>query len=327
MVGEDKLYELIVKELTSDISEQESKMLHHYISLNPETKAKYHIIKKYWRDYFPTTESHNIINKVEKKIDFSFHTPKTNNTLFLYKIAVIIFLIFSLAYFSYQKFQEKPEVSLNEYFAGSGEVRNIILADNTKVWLNSGSLLITSEPFTKESREVMLFGEGYFEVAHNPDRPFIVKTPTLRTKVLGTHFNISAYPNDEKQEISLYEGSIELSGLQSSRKKLAVNPGEKVFYTQSNEEFKVITTDLGNPAEWRDGILRFYDEDLSTIAKKLERKFQTKIVIADAKVGSLHFTANFEEESLMKIIELLKKAHEFKFERYDNSIIIQSKNT
>jgi ferric-dicitrate binding protein FerR (iron transport regulator) len=326
MIEEDKLYELIVKELTSDISEQESEMLHNYISLNPEIKSKYNSIEKYWRDYFPTPVSNNVVKKAERKIGFSFHSSKRKNPLFFYRIAASFVLVFSLAYFSYYMFREKPQESLNEYYAGSGQVRNIILADSTKVWLNTGSLLIASEPFTKENREVMLFGEGYFEVAHNPDQPFIVKTATLRTKVLGTHFNISAYPNDEKQEISLYEGSIELSGLQSSRKKLAVNPGEKVFYTHSNDEFNVITTDLGNPAEWRDGILRFYDEDLSTIAKKLERKFQTKIVIIDEKVGNMHFTANFEEESLIKIIELLKEAHEFAFKKYDNSIIIQSKN-
>ncbi len=116
-----------------------------------------------------------------------------------------------------------------------------MLADGTKVWLNSQSLLIASEPFTRENREVMLFGEGYFEVSHNPDQPFIVKTPMLRTKVLGTHFNISAYPNDQAQEISLYEGSIELSGLQTARKSLRVTPGEKVFYTHSDGEFNVIT--------------------------------------------------------------------------------------
>jgi transmembrane sensor len=188
-------------------------------------------------------------------------------------------------------------------------------------------LLIASEPFTKENREVLLIGEGYFEVTHTPNQPFIVKTSMLKTKVLGTHFNISAYPDDPKQEVSLYEGSIELSGSQNARKSIMVNPGEKVFYKHADSEFNVIATDLGKPAEWRDGILRFYDEDFSTIAKKLERKFQTKIVITDEKIGNLHFTANFEEESVMKIIELLNEAHEFEFKRFDDSIIIQSKNT
>lgn len=327
MKEEDKLYELITKELLSDISEKESEMLQNHFLVNPEIKSKYNFIEKYWRNYFPGNKSNQVIKKTEKKLGFSNPSKKTNRTIFLYKIAVSLILILSLSYFSFHRFREKPQISLNEYFANPGQVKNIILADGTKVWLNSHSLLIASEPFPKESREVMLYGEGYFEVAHNPDRPFIVKTPTLRTKVLGTHFNISAYPNDAKQEISLYEGSIELSGIQSLRKELVVNPGQKVFYTHCNDEFNVITTDLGKPAEWRDGILRFYDEDLGTIAKKLERKFQTNIIIADKKTESLHFTGNFEEESLIKIIELLKEAHEFQFERYDNSIIIQSKKT
>jgi len=328
MREEDKLYELIAKELTSDISEHEKEKLQNNFIIYPEIKSKYNIIEKYWKNYFPKVKFNNSIEKTETKLGFSNRMEKANNSILIYKIAVSLILLVSITYYGYQQFREKPHISLNEYSAGPGEVKKFILSDGTKVWLNSYSALVASEPFTKENREVLLVGEGYFEVAHNPDRPFIVKTPyNLKTKVLGTHFNISAYPDDPEQEISLYEGSIELSGFRNSGKNILIKPGEKVIYEPSDKDINVIPTVLGKPAEWRDGILRFYNEKFSSIAKKLERKFQTKIVITDEKVGKLHFTGNFEEEPLIKIMKLLNEAQEFTFKKYEDSIIIQSKNT
>jgi len=84
---------------------------------------------------------------------------------------------------------------------------------------------------------------------------------------------------------------------------------------------------LEKPAEWREGILRFYDEDLNSISLILERKFRTKIFIKDKEVGKLRFTASFDTEPLDKILNLLKEAHEFKTEKTTNGIIIKSIKT
>ncbi len=324
MKEEDKIYELISKQLTSDISKREKEMLDALLSQNPEIKSKYNLIENYWDNYFPTVKSNMAVKKAEKKLRFPGNSEKSINLSFL-KIAVSVLLIVSFTYLSYHYFREKPQELLHEYYAATGEIKEVVLSDGTKVWLNSHSLLIASEPFVKATREVILLGEGYFEVAHNPQQPFIVKTHKLETKVLGTHFNISAYADDIDQTISLYEGSIELAGVKTMQKKVLVTPGEKVFYTNSDGEFKVIANHLESPAIWRDGVLRFYDEDFKSIAKFLERKFQTKIVFTDENVAKLHFTANFDEEPLLKILQLLKEAHNFEFREYDNSIIIRSK--
>ncbi|NCB09717.1 MAG: DUF4974 domain-containing protein, partial [Bacteroidia bacterium] len=113
--------------------------------------------------------------------------------------------------------------------------------------------------------------------------------------------------------------------LDSPGNKMLIKPGEKVIYNRENNGFEIYITDLGEPAAWRDGVIRFYDEDLYSIAKVLERRFNTKILVADDQIGKLHFTANFDEEPLDKIFELLKEAHDFKFIKLKDSIIIQSK--
>ena len=103
-----------------------------------------------------------------------------------------------------------------------------------------------------------------------------------------------------------------------------MKPGQKVTFTNDENNFYVKSNELEKRAEWREGILRFYDEDLNSIYQKLERKFMTKIFITDEEVGKLRFTASFDTEPVDKILSLLSGAHEFKTEKTTNGIIIKS---
>ncbi len=320
----NKIYELITKELTSEISDTEQVVLDNEMLDNPNASRKFSAIKVFWNNYFPKSKPNNIIEKTEKKLGFKYGFILKTRKSFLLKIAALIIFVLSFSFSTYQLLKPKQKLTLNEYSCAQGEIKAIVLSDGTKVWLNSSSILIASEPFTDETREVMLFGEAYFEVAHNAEQPFIVKSPGLETKVLGTIFNITAYPEDEKHEISLYEGKVELKIKYNHSVKKILIPGQRAYFNTDNNELKIINTDLGKPAQWRDGILRFYDEDMNSIAKKLERKFQTKILISDKKVGNLNFTANFDIEPLEKILDLLKEAQNFNYQKTENGIILNS---
>lgn len=324
MTENNRIYQLLLNDLTSDISEEEKEILEDEMSADSETGAKIQIIRDYWHYCFPKSQQNQIIQKTEKKLGFASSSKSRINNNIFYKIAAGLLLLISLSYMGYDYFRPATEVSLNKYITNPGQVKNIVLSDGTKVWLNAQSVLIVAEPFLNNTREVMLVGEGYFEVAPNPEKPFVVKTQKLKTKVLGTHFNISAYIDDNKHEVRLYEGKVELAPLDSPGNKMLIKPGEKVIYNRENNGFEIYVTDLGEPAAWRDGVIRFYDEDLYSIAKVLERRFNTKILVADDQIGKLHFTANFDEEPLDKIFELLKEAHDFKFIKLKDSIIIQS---
>ncbi len=320
----EQRYELITKELTSEISDEEKVILDNEISENLELRQKKAILQYFWFNYFPKPLPNQIIKKTEKKLGLNLQ-PKSHIRIGeLYKVVATVLLIISLGYISYQHFNPEINVSLNEYVVLPGEVKEFVLSDGTKVWLNSKTVLIASEPFVDANREVLLIGEGYFEVAHNPEKPFIIKTSGLKTTVLGTHLNISAYPGDLKTEVSLYEGKVELNDKNKPQNKLQMKPGQKVTFTNDENNFYVKSNELEKRAEWREGILRFYDEDLNSISQKLERKFMTKIFITDEEVGKLRFTASFDTEPVDKILSLLSGAHEFKTEKTTNGIIIKS---
>jgi len=320
----ENINDLIIKDLLDEISEKEKSDLDVVLSGDLELRQKKNIIYKFWFSYFPKKISHQIIQKTEKKLGFSANPKSRFIKLNLLKIAASVILIFSLGYSIYHHYNYHQVVSLNEYVTLPGEVKKIILSDGTKVWLNSKSVLIASEPFVDESREVLLIGEGYFEVTHNKEKPFIIKSPNLKTKVLGTHLNVSDYPTDLITEVSLYEGKVELSDKNTPANKMAMKPGQKVSFSTDERNFYIKSNEFEKPAEWRDGILRFYNEDLNSISQKLERKFRTKILISDEEVGKLRFTASFDTEPLDKILKLLSEAHQFKTINTKNGIIIKS---
>ncbi len=322
----DNKYDLIIKDLFCDISEKEKSILESELAQDLEFRQKNDILRKFWFNSFPKNKNHKIIQKTEKKLGFHSNSKPYYSTNFIYKIAATILLILSIGYIAYQQMNLGLETSLNHYVTEQGKIRSLELSDGTKVWLNSHSVLIASEPFVDDIREVLLIGEGYFEVTPDKTKPFIIKTPFLKTKVLGTHLNISAYPGDENLDVSLYEGKVELSETNFPHNSVVMHPGEKTSFSIHEKNFNTKQNYLEKPAEWRDGIIRFYDEDFNSIAKKLERKFMTRIFIVDKEVGKLNFTASFDTEPLDKILKLLSEAHEFKTIKTANGIIIKSIN-
>ncbi len=112
MREEDKLYELIVKELISDISEQEREKLQSSFAFNPEAKSKYKTIEKYWKNYFPRVKTNQAVQKAEQKLGFSDKSGKSVNLFQLYKIAIAAVLIISLSYISFHRFRINPKYLL-----------------------------------------------------------------------------------------------------------------------------------------------------------------------------------------------------------------------
>lgn len=321
MENKNNTYDLITKKLTSSISEEEKALLHQVLSEDADLAENTDVLQKYWDHYFFKSYPNNILNKTEKKLGFKLNENKKFSLKTAYSIAATILLVLSLGFIGFQLTRQKPEVVLTNYYANN-TIKNIVLSDGTNVWLNKGSILITSQPFTENRREVLLVGEGYFEVASDETKPFIVKTSNLSTRVLGTHFNLASYPETKNTEVTLYEGKVELTDAESNSNSVVLKPGERATFSKADKNFFVKDVDISKPAAWRNGCIYFYDEDLFAIAQKLEFKFQTQIIITDEEVGKLRFTADFDKETLEEILKLLSEAHAFDYTKTQDGIII-----
>lgn len=320
----DNRYELIARKLTSDINEAEQELLEKELGNDENLKNNFQTLKNFWLNFFPASPAHHIIEKTEKKLDFTYEPDSRNKQNNFYKIAACFFLLISVGFTIYFFMQPEENFRLTEYRCGPGEVKKVVLSDGSNVWLNNYSVLVAIEPFQDKTRNVRLIGEAYFEIAHNADKPFIVESGNLKTEVLGTSFNINAYSGEETQEITLFEGSVKLRPNNMPNKSLLMEPGEQVTVSEKNNKFYISEVATDKPAAWRSGVLRFNNEELSRIARELERKFNTRIVIASHETRNLRFTAEFDEEPLEKILALLNEAKEFEYDITNNGIFIRS---
>ncbi len=201
--------------------------------------------------------------------------------------------------------QEKSEGELfNTIQTPKGGKFLVMLPDGSKVWLNAASSLRFPTVFKGSKREVELKGEAYFEVAPDKSMIFEVNTRNQVVQVLGTHFNINAYPDEPSVNTTLLEGSVIVSDLRTNTTQL-LKPGEQSKVSQKMEVVNV--KDAGEAVAWKDGYFQFNDEDIQTVMRQIERWYDVK-VIYEGKVPKYRFGGEIERSlSLLQVLKILEK--------------------
>jgi transmembrane sensor len=154
----------------------------------------------------------------------------------------------------------------------------VVLADGTKVWLNSVSSLRYPVAFNGNTRSVELTGEGYFEVAKNKQKPFIVKANGNNIEVLGTHFDISAYSDDKAVTTTLLEGSVRLS---KGKVTTMLSPGQQGVSVNGRADINVQDADTEQAIAWKNGLFLFKNTDIRTIMKQASRWYDVDVDFLD----------------------------------------------
>jgi ferric-dicitrate binding protein FerR (iron transport regulator) len=171
------------------------------------------------------------------------------------------------------------QVVYNTITTARGNQYQLILADGSKVWLNSASSLRFPTAFTGDKREVELDGEGYFEVAKNAAKPFHVKTSTQDIEVLGTHFNVNAYKDEETIKTTLLEGRVKVGNRQSAignENATILKPGQQAI--AENNAIKVTdNVDIDQVMAWKNGWFEFDSTDIKTIMRQISRWYDVDV--------------------------------------------------
>ena len=224
--------------------------------------------------------------------------------------AVLILFIASILLVSHFLILRPAATAWNEKRTMMGEKAVVTLLDGTKIMLNADSKIKYPVRFGEESREVLLQGEAYFEVTHNVEKPFKVRTGNISTTDLGTKFNIKSFPYEKSITVSLEDGIVEVSTNQSSKEinGIILAPAQQIVYNKENETSTVKPFDNQKVSGWKDNILIFDNEPFSEVCISLERYFGVKFEIADLSVSSLPIKANFNNESFWTVVKVIKKA-------------------
>lgn len=204
----------------------------------------------------------------------------------------------------------KNQLALNQLIIPYGKTSEVLLPDGTKVFLNAGSRLAYPDHFSGNSREVLLVGEAYFEVQHDPEIPFIVQANGLIIKDLGTMFNICAYPNDGRIETLLAEGKVSITQNNAGifSKATELTPGQLASFNTQTSNMTVQSVNVADYILWTQGMMKFEATDLSRILKKLERYYNIHFQFEDPMLGTLAISGKLElSEDKNEVIERITR--------------------
>ncbi|SHG10631.1 FecR family protein [Pedobacter caeni] len=216
---------------------------------------------------------------------------------------------------------EEPQM-MNTLETPPGGEYQLTLPDGTKVWLNAGSLLTYPTFFNNKERKVELKGEAYFEVTRNVKSPFKVVSKNQVVEVLGTHFNILAYPNEEKNKTTLLEGSIRIS---SGKAKKKLKPGqEAIITTSTNQDILLEPADLEKNIAWKNGEFIFKGEDLKNIMKQISRWYNVEIVYQGKYDQTKYWGAISRTKNISAVLNMLRATGKVNFKIEERRVTVMN---
>jgi transmembrane sensor len=231
----------------------------------------------------------------------------------------------ALVYSEKERAGRSRKLVYNELRTPRGGGYNLSLADGSKVWLNAGSSLKFPVSFTDSTRHVFLEGEAYFQVTHN-GKPFIVTSGAMDVRVLGTSFNVLAYPDEQQLVTTLVEGSVRIDLVGKERETSSsriLSPDDQAVVSIEDAAIEVSKVNTSQYTSWIDGKLEFQNEDLDKVMKRLARWYDFEYEFENSGAKNYHFSARFDNtENISTILEMLELTTDVKFELKENTIVV-----
>lgn len=217
-------------------------------------------------------------------------------------------------------------INYNELMVPYGKTFELVLSDGSQVTLNSGSKLRYPVTFLANSpRTVYLEGEAFFSIEKDENSPFTVITDNMNTRVYGTKFNVSSYPDESITTTVLIEGSVSVykANNHNNQEPIIIEPGQRASIER--EQIVVDEVDVSNYIGWKEGKLIFSDSTFDDILKRLERHFNVKIENRLGQLKNKRFTGTFTKEPLDEILNVIQQHTLFEYQIDKNTIIVIEK--
>lgn len=257
-------------------------------------------------DYALTKEKINVDSAWER---VNIRTIKKNTNVKRYLLYSTIAASIILAFTLFLK-PFNSNVTSEHIVQTSNTIEQIDLIDGSIIDINRNSLFSYPEQFNTNVRKVTLKGEAFFDVSKDNKRPFIIHTDNMNIKVLGTSFNIKAYPSSAINEVTVKSGVVEVSSVNGITNHIVLEAGDKaVFHTENNSLIK-ISNNNPNFLSWKTKELVFKNEKLSDVLSLIEEVYNVNILVPEAiKTDDLIISATFDKNTIEHIIHTLNSIH------------------
>ncbi len=364
-MNQERFWVLFSKKITNEANLSELEEFEKIILENPEWQYAVQNFCDIWDQKQPE-------NYIEAEDAFLIHMNRINEGQILFGVpqnglpeisnyrkkikwywaaAILFGLLVSLVAFKIFEGKSSNQLlakEINEISTRPGSRSKVKLPDGSTVCLNAGSQLTYNKEYGKELREVTLIGEGFFDVMKNKEVPFIIHTSSINIKVLGTVFNVKAYPQDKLTETSLIRGSIEVTIKNRPNNKIILSPNEKLIVKNdelidngktenkngiipplSINTLVSITKLKYSPIDstvtetaWIDNKLVFRDESFEDLAVQMGRWYDVSIEINDPVLKQTRLNGTFQSETVFQALDALKESIPFRYQQTGNKIII-----
>lgn len=236
--------------------------------------------------------------------------------VFLQRVSVaasILVLLSSLGLYFFGK-EKLPESAVVVVTAPANAQTKVYLPDGTEVFLNRGSNITYPAVFSEKQRDVVLNGEAFFNVAHNPEKPFVLsnKSEQYKIKVLGTAFNVQAHERGEVIQTTLVSGSIELC-IAALGSKNILTPSQRATYTIGAQQLQIADVDTDRDLDWIYNRLVFRNTPMPVVLDRLAAFYNVRFDVQSKKVETYTFTGTFEDKSLYQVLDYIKIASKLNY--------------
>lgn len=324
--------EITTKYLTGQCSEEELIQVNNWMKESEEnTRQIFRMERIYHLGKFGQYASEQRMLRAEKQLYKRLDDEKSrqNKIRHIYHwmkyAAIIIVTLIIGGGISYWFYQNDNGQQILVAIADKGIVKEVILPDGTKVWLNNGATLKYPREFSEKERKVHLDGEAYFEVTKNRHKPFTVQSDAMRVRVLGTIFNFKCNKNCRVAEATLIEGEIEVKGNREEG-QIILTPGQRAELNKNNGRLTVKQVDAKLDAVWHDNLIPFQKADIFTIAKALERFYDVKIILSpDIQANKTYSGVLRKKSNIDSVLKSLQNSIPIDYKIVGNNIFISPK--
>lgn len=271
-------------------------------------------------DSEPDGDAYAALEKVNRRIGYPRKPVPLYKRLIWVAAVLIPVLLIGGGYLYYTYLQD----GYVEVVAAYGEDKHLVLPDASEVWLNSGTTIRYPKKRDADRRLIYLEGEAYFSVKKDASRVFIVKTDGVVVQVLGTEFNVKAYPDEEKIVTTLVKGKVEV--YVNADKPLLLHPDEQLIYDRNTSEAHIEKILPEESNAWLSGGIVFVNSSFKEILQTLERHFNVSFQV-DPHISISHFyTVKFtRNENLDEILNVLMEVVHFTYQKEDDKIVLVEK--
>ena len=288
--------------------------------------------RKELRKMVPELDSNRMYHSIHKRIKTERQNVIRNPDRFAYAfkaaaaiLVIILTSVFYIANYS-DPAQEVAESEPIHVQTSDNENREITLSDGSLVRLNKNSEIVISENFMNGTREIKLSGEAFFNVAHNPEQPFIIHANQSTVRVLGTSFNVRSFPGQDNVQVAVVDGRVSFTNKNAvdsqteNENGIVLTKGQYAYMDIQKSTFQVDDVAVDNYLAWKNGQFVFDGQSLQQVCLQLNRIYGAHCSFESPEIRDLLLTADFLNESLEKTLSVISLTLKIEFENQSGKV-------